>query len=66
MVSPNTIHFPVVRRSSEPNQIAVLASSTSQPDFSDTETQRSTEESAATDDSVSPIQAVFDINIDTS
>jgi hypothetical protein len=65
MVSPNTIHLPVVR-STEHDQIAVSASFAPQADVSDTETHKSTEESATTDDSVSPLQAVFNIKFNAS
>ncbi len=63
MVSPNTIQLPVVH-STEPNQVAASAF-IPQTDVSDTESQRSLEGSVTTDDSVSPIHAIFDINIDS-
>jgi len=67
MVSPDTIRLPVVHFT-EPNQVAASASFIPQTDVSDAESQRSlqVEGSVTTDDSVSPIQAIFDINLDFS
>ena len=50
MVSPDAICLPAIR-STEP---------------SDTESQGSVEGSVTTDDSVSPIQEIFDISLDSS
>lgn len=65
MTSPDTIHLPVVH-STEQDQMAVLASFAPQTDVSDTETHKSTEESAATDDTVSPLKAIFNIKFNAS
>ena len=65
MVSSDTIRLPVAR-STDPDQVAVSASFTPQTGINDTESRRSLEGSVTTDDSVSPIQTIYDINLDSS
>jgi hypothetical protein len=60
-----TIQFPVVH-STEPNQVVASASFVPQTDVSNTESQTSLEGNITTDDPVSLIWVIFDINLDFS